>query len=326
MSDGRTRSGKATAEAMTPEQRKERAKAGALKKAELATIPKISYQGELKIGEVVIPCYVLNDGRRVLSGRGLQDALRLVDDAPHGQKAGSRLPRLFENKSIKPYLIKYIEAGHFDPIICYDGKTKINGYEASVLPDICDAILEARKNNKANTQRIAIIAEQCEILVRGFARVGLVALIDEATGYQKEREKNELAKILEAFVAKELQPWLKTFPDDFYKHIFRIYNIPYPPEKVNFRPSFIGGLTNDVVYARLAPELLPELKKEASRLKRKAKLHQFLTSDVGHPKLREHLASLITLLKLSSSPNDFKNKVNLIHPKFNQTIPFDFSE
>lgn len=323
---GRANSGKAAAAAMTPEQRKERAMKGVEKKAELAAMPKISHQGELKIGDILIPCYVLIDGRRVLSGRGLQDALRMVDDVHHSQKAGSRLVRLFDNKSLNPFIIKQLEQGHFSPITCYDGKTKISGYEAAVLTDICDAILEARKNGAIKTSRMQIIAEQCELLVRGFARVGLIALIDEATGFQAQREKDALAKILEAFVAKELQPWLKTFPDEFYKQIFRIYGLKYPPEKQNFRPSFIGGLTNNIVYDRLAPELLPELKHEASKLKRKARLHQFLTSDLGHPRLKEHLASLITLLKLSKTPQEFKEKVDLIHPRFGETLEIDFNQ
>lgn len=325
LESGRSRSGKATSNAMTPEQRTERAKAGAAKRSEIAAAPKIVHQGELKIGDLKIPCYVLDNGRRVLSGRGLQDALRLVDDIPSSQKAGSRLPRLFENKSLIPFLNKHVKMDHLEPITCYEGKSKIHGYDAEILPSICEALLEARQDGKTNTPRISIIAAQCELLVRGFARVGITALIDEATGYQSYREKTALAEILEAFVAKELQPWLKTFPDEYYKNIYRIYNLPYPPKnKTQAKPGFIGKLTNDIVYSRLAPELLPELKKAATKAEKKAKLHQFLTSDIGHPRLREHLASIVTLLKLSKTPEDFKEKVSLIHPRFTENYSFDF--
>jgi hypothetical protein len=292
MMDGRVRSGKATSEAMTPEQRKERARAGAAKKAELAAMPKVTHKGEIMLGNVAMPCFVLNDGRRVLSGRGLQDALKMVDDSiPHTQKSGSRLPRLFENKSLNPYLIKHIEAGHFSPIICLDGAQKISGYEATILSDLCDAVLEARKHGVITTSRLKIVADQCEMLMRGFARVGLIALVDEATGYQATREKDALAKILEAFVAKELRPWMKTFPNAYYEEIFRLYKLPYPPQNnKNWKPSFIGILTNNIVY----------------------------------PKLREHLASIVTLLKLSSTPQDFKEKVDKIHPAFGQTYSMSF--
>jgi hypothetical protein len=48
------------------------------------------------------------------------------------------------------------------------------------------------------------IAKQAEILVRGFAGVGIIALVDEATGYQQDRARDALSRILEAFIAKEL--------------------------------------------------------------------------------------------------------------------------
>lgn len=79
-------------------------------------------------------------------------------------------------------------------------------------------------------------AKQCEILVRGFARVGIIALVDSATGYEKVRARQSLEKILEEFVAKELQKWLKTFPDDFYHEIFRLNRWPYVVSSVR-RPG-----------------------------------------------------------------------------------------
>lgn len=66
---------------------------------------------------------------------------------------------------------------------------KINGFEATILIDICDAFLQARKEINLSTRQ-KIIAEQCEILVRSFAKVGLIALIDEATGYSNNLLKH----------------------------------------------------------------------------------------------------------------------------------------
>lgn len=82
----------------------------------------------------------------------------------------------------------------------------------------------------------------------------------------------------------------------------------------------------NAVYARLAPELLPELKKAASKQEKKAKLHQLLTQDVGHPKLKEHLASVVTLLKLAKDKDDFSRMLDIVHPKLNNTIPLDLGE
>src|SRR5262249_45763036 len=136
--------------------------------------------------------------------------------------------------------------------------TRALGYEATVLADICDAVLEARKAHALTTKQ-EHIAVQCEILVRGFARVGIIALVDEATGYQADRARDSLAKILEAFVTKELRKWVKTFPAEFYQELFRLRGLPYNGSVK--KPQYIGHLTNDLVYSRLAPGVLDELRK-----------------------------------------------------------------
>ena len=123
-------------------------------------------------------------------------------------------------------------------------------------------------------------------------------------------------------MAKEIQPYVKTFPEDYYAELFRLYNLPYPPTgNKSWRPQFFGGITNEVVYARLAPSLIPELKKIASKAQRKAKLHQALTEEIGHPRLREHLASIVAIEKLSKTPKEFIENVNKVHVRFNQTLP-----
>lgn len=75
-------------------------------------------------------------------------------------------------------------------------------------------LFRCEKNIKLSARQ-RIIADQCEILIRGFARVGIVALVDEATGYQYERERFELEKILNAYISDEILKWQLTFTDDF---------------------------------------------------------------------------------------------------------------
>jgi hypothetical protein len=161
--------------------------------------------------------------------------------------------------------------------------------------------------------------------MRGFARVGLVALIDEATGYQNDRNRDELAKILDAFVTRELRPWVSTFPPEFYERLYKLYNLPWPPEKTNARPGFFGHITNNVIYDRLAPSLLPELKAAASKAEKRARLHQFLTEEIGHPALRAHLHSIVTLLRIAKTPEQFFEMVDQAFPKFGTTGQLDFA-
>lgn len=324
---GRAIGGAASRARLTPEERKDAARKAALAKAELSKLPLISHDGDLKIGDIVLPCYVTTNGDRVLSGRALQIALNLTGEERGAP--GDRVARLLAHKTLSRLIVKDKSVDQFQPIKCRfkdNVRKPINGYSAEVLADICEGMLEARRQGLLATERNLQVAAQCEILLRGFARVGLIALIDEATGYQKDRAKDALAKILEAFVAKELQPWVKTFPADYYEQLFRLYSIPFPPEKPQWRPQFFGKITNDVVYDRLAPDLLPELKKAASKAEKKVRLHQWLTNDRGHPKLREHLASIVTLLKISTTPEQFKQLVDQVHPRFGDTYSFDFKE
>lgn len=324
---GKAAGGAARAKALTEEKRREIAMRGVAARRERASLVPITHTGTIKLADFELPCYVTASGERLLSQRALQDALRLVDEEapPSGQQPGSRVDRFLTSKWAKPLIYKDKSPDRFEPVRCvYEGK-KISGYRAEVLADICDAMMEAQAQGLLTTERRKTIAAQCMLLMRGFMRVGIVALVDEATGYQKDREKDALAKILEAFVAKELQPYLKTFPADYYEHLFRLYKLPFPPVgNKSFRPAFFGHITNDVVYSRLAPELLPELKKAASKAERKSKLFQWLSSDIGHPKLREHLASIVSILKLSKTPAEFKANVNMVHPRYGETTSFDF--
>jgi hypothetical protein len=168
-------------------------------------------------------------------------------------------------------------------------------------------------------------AREADILIRGLATVGIVALVDEATGYQEVRKRDALASILEAFVAKELQPWLKTFPNDFYKEMFRLRDLPYDGSVK--RPQYFGNLTNEIVYSRLAPGVLEELKQVTPRDEEgraRHKYHQRLTQNVGYPKLREHLGSVVTLMKLSNGWDEFIAFLNRVHPRWDKTVPMDF--
>lgn len=319
---GRAKGGKARMASLTPEERKANAAAAAKAKAEKKALPKATHFGQLPYGED-IQCFVLNDGRRVISGRGLTSAI--------GMKGrGQGVIRVAEHRLIKAFGDEKLIFAIENPIKFVGKSPKganetSDGYEAHILQEICEALLTARDLGILKTEQDERYAKHAEVLMRGFARVGIVSLIDEATGYQKERDKDALAKILEAFVAKELQPWVSTFPAEYYERLFKLYGVPFPPEKAHFRPSFFGHITNNVIYDRLAPSLLPELKMAASKAEKKAKLHQFLTTDIGHPKLKEHLSSIVTLLRISKSKEDFLAHVDAAFPKFGSTaqLPFD---
>lgn len=324
---GRAIGGKARAEKLTPEQRKAIAAKGVAARKELASLPKATHGSAdhpLKIGDAEIPCYVLEDGTRVLSQRGVLEGLGMGRGTGGG--GGDRLVSFASGKGISPFINNDLLAVIESPVkfVIPQGGSVAYGYPATFLADICDAVLEARKAGALQKQQ-EHIAAQAEILVRGFARVGIIALVDEATGYQKDRARDALAKILEAYVAKELQPWVKTFPLDYYEQMCRLRGLPFPPEG-NTYPPYFGTLTNNVIYDRIAPGLRKELKKQAAKDAKKARLHQRLTSEIGHPKLREHLASVTTVMKLSNDYDDFMGKLDSVHPKFGENLKLELND
>jgi P63C domain len=323
---GASKGGLARAQSLTPQERSESARMAVearwRKAGKLTEVPQATHGSPdrpLRIGDLEIPCYVLADGRRVLVQRGMLSSLDMKQGTA-GRGGGDRLTRFVATKAIAPFISKELADVINSPILFRPTTGGIAyGYEATVLADLCDVVLASRKANKLHHQQVHI-AEQCEILVRGFARVGIIALVDEATGYQVDRARDALAQILEAFVAKELQKWVKTFPADFYQELFRLRGIPYTGSVK--RPQYIGHLTNDLIYDRLAPGVRQELNRlvprdDKGRLRNK--LFQGLTEDIGHPKLREHLASVITLMRGHDNWLAFKKMINRSLPRYGDT-------
>ncbi len=200
---------------------------------------------------------------------------------------------------------------------------KMVGYDAELLPMVAEVYLKMRDDFQSKKKPIphqySHIIQACDILMRGLARVGIVALVDEATGYQDVRDRMALQAILDRFLMKEFAAWARRFPDDFYKEIFRLRNWQWRGMKIN-RPQVVAKYTNDIVYHRLAPGILDELeRKNPKDVKgnRKVKHHQFLTEDVGHPALAQHLYAVIGIMRMADTWEGFKDMLNRAYPKKN---------
>jgi len=172
--------------------------------------------------------------------------------------------------------------GPLKPIIYLSGEREVTGFDASVLPAVCDIWLRARDAGKLQKQQLDK-ALKADILMRGLAHIGVIALVDEATGYQEVRDRLALQAILDKFLRKEFAAWAKRFPDDYYKQLFRLKKLEYE-EISSKRPPMIGKITKDIVYKRLAPMVLDELERlnpKDDDGRRKAHHHRWLTDDVG---------------------------------------------
>ncbi len=289
---------------------------------------------DLKLADVTIPCAIIDygDGKdpiRVLTEHGITKALfgqasgaskRLKTAAKND---GALLPAFLAPGQLEPFITNDLSIGPIlRPIEYVDGKRIVTGYDARILPVICDIWLKAREAGALQKQQLDK-AQKAEILMRALAHVGIIALVDEATGFQNIRAKDALAKILEAFVAKELQPYVKRFPSEFYEEIFRLRGLVYPNSTVK-RPQYFGHITNDIIYRRIAPGVWKELKAKAIKDEKgrlKNKLFQNLTPDIGDPRLQKVITQVVTIMQLSKNWPDFKIKLDRLVPAYNETMP-----
>jgi hypothetical protein len=277
---------------------------------------KATHKGILPIANVKLPAFVLEDGTRVISGRGMTTAIGMKG---RGQGTARIASLLRQKTNANNDLILAIE----NPIVFDSGApVPTQGYEATALVEVCEAVLDAKDAGKLTTQQEQRYADACYLLTRAFAKVGIIALVDEATGYQEVRDRLALQAILDRFLRKELAAWAKRFPDEFYKHIFRLKGWEWKGMSIN-RPQIVGHYTNDLVYERLAPGILEELQgrnPKDERGRRRAKHQQWLTEDVGHPALAQHLYALIGFMRVSSDWEQFYRLVQRAFPKKGSTL------
>jgi len=190
-----------------------------------------------------------------------------------------------------------------------------HGYEAEVLVEVCKAVIRANTAGKLKSQQMNM-AKQAQIILNALAKVGIVALVDEATGYQTDRDPDALQLLVQAYIEKEQREWEKEFPDDFYLSLNKVYGSdPYVSKAsgtmIINKPQHFGNFTRKYVYGPLENgEVLNELERKNPKAEvsgtRKQKFHQFLTKGYGLEKLREQRQEVLTMLKLSDDINDFK--------------------
>jgi len=328
--NAKAKGGRARAEALSPEARKDIARRAANSRWNKG-VPEAMYGSPdrpLQIGGTEIQCFVLDDETRVLTQGSFLEAIgrhRRPNTKP--QTGEERVPAILQGKAIHPFITSEL-LEKSQPVSFRTGSALALGYRAEILPMVCEVYLQAR-DAKALPPNQRHVAVQAEILMRALAHVGIIALVDEATGYQDVRARNALNEILEQFIADELRRWTKMFPDDFYRQMFRLRGWEWKVQSIKQRPGVVGKYTNDLVYQRLAPGVLDELRRKNPSQpggRRKHKHHQWLNEDIGDPKLREHLASVITLMRASSEWTQFKRLIDRALPRFGNTIEMQLDD
>jgi hypothetical protein len=314
--------GKARAEKLSKEDRSSIARSAADArwiKAGKEPIPRATHLGELKIGN--LPCAVLDNGVRILNQAGF---LRAIGRA-RSPKAGTgvlstvdELPFFLQAEALSPFITE--ELRESTKAIFYDTENgRAVGYNAELLPQVCEVYLKFRdhfiQHGRQVPKRYFGIIGACDILMRGLAQVGIIALVDEATGFQYERPRRELEEYLAKFLAEGLRRWVRTFPGDYFKHLCRLKNVPLRPDMK--LPQYFGHLTNDLIWKRIAPGLLKALKERRSeRGSPSNKLHSWTSEELGRPELLLHLGTVVGLMKIHTDYDEFHAQLDKIAPVY----------
>lgn len=295
-------------------------------------IIKATHQGEININGLIISCAVLDDGTRVVSERSIADAIGAAGSGAYWRKrkeGGAIKPRYLYAKFLDKYISEDLSLNLSKSIryIAVNGSEAL-GLQAEILPEICDVWVKADRKG-AIPESSKNTAEKAYILLKGFATVGIIALIDEATGYQDVRVKDALQQIFEKFLLNEAKKYEVTFPLELYKQWFRLNGWEWKPENAQKRPSVIGKWTNKYIYDRMAPGLLKELERKNpknDRGYREYKHFSFLTDEIGEPKLREFFGGLIALAKASTSWKKYISLVERAYPANGDQVELFFDE
>lgn len=316
---GRAKGGVARAKALTSDARKDIAQRAAAARWR-KDVPTATHTGVLKIGDLEIDCAVLDDGRRVLSQRSVNRALGRTHggaDFQRQSEAGGGLPIFLVPKSIQPFISSELRAVVSRPIlfIAERGAALAHGIDAEALPLVSEVWVKAHQAGKLRPNQVPT-AMRAEILLRGLQKVAIISLVDEATGYQYQRPKDELRKILEAYISKELLPWTERFPEEFYQEMFRLRNWKFSSldytQKGPQGPRYAGKLTKELVYKHLPPGILTELERLNPVVKgrRKKHHHRFLSGEIGNPHLEKHVVVVTALMRISPDWQTFMKHFN----------------
>lgn len=311
----KAKGGRARADALTDDQRKEIAKKAA--DARWGSEVEIAKRaGTLDIGDISIPCAVMPDGTRLLSERAIAKAFGAKRGGSHWLRLksapeDSHLPVFLSAGNIKPFINNELAKLLVGRRIyrAKKGATPAHGIEATALPKICNVYLKMRDEGALTAPQLRL-SIQADIINRGLAEIGIVALVDEATGHIEEKKKNEYRELFQAFIRDQMKEYEKEFPRQFTDYLYRLYGLT--PGKNGRHPQFFGSFTRKYIYAPLAESkgaILDMLDEKnpviTAKGGRKYKMFQFLTDSIGLPAFRAHLWQIVGILGSAKNKSEF---------------------
>ena len=278
-------------------------------------IPTALHRGELNIIDISVPCYVLDNGVRVIGRTSATEVLT-------GIRGGGALEKYIAVKALEPFISKDLVLERMVPFRLpeVEGLEKsVKGLPADLFIQICQGFVSALQSHFRQdsphprlTERQQQMAMQASLFLSACANLGLEALIDEATGYQYEREADALQVKLAAFLEGEMRAWEKTFPDELWQEFGRLTGWAGPLSK---RPKYWGKLVMELIYEKLDADVAKWLKENAPAPRHGQNYHQWLSGQFGLRKLIEHIWMVIGMARTCQSMRELRDQVNAQYGK-----------
>ena len=278
-------------------------------------LPTAVHRGSLNIIGMSVPCYVLDNGVRVVGRTSATEVLT-------GIKGGGALEKYIAVRALEPFIPKDLVLERMVPFRLpeVEGLDRaVQGLPADLFIEICQGFVTAleyhfRKDSPHPrlTARQQQMSMQASLFLSACAKVGLEALIDEATGYQYEREADALQIKLAAFLEEDIRKWEKTFPDELWQEFGRLTGWGGQLSK---RPKYWGKLVMELIYEKLDPDIANWLREHAPAPKYGQNYHQWLSGQYGLKKLIEHIWMIIGMARTCESMRELRDKVNALYGK-----------
>lgn len=291
-------------------------------------IMKAVKEGEVILGDMKANCAVLNDKQEttVFSLRTFESVAGIAKQK--GWKTVAEfLPPFMCESSEEKYRNKYLSLSTFSliPFTLKRGG-KALGITVKQTDEVMQGWIDAYHGGKLTKSQVKV-AKHMQAMKNAASVSGFTQVIHEQLGYVDIRKKT-ITKLFNEIFEKKYHPWARQFVIDYYEHIYRLKGKEHEwkslletarPGGMPITPSWLGTVTNDIIYSRLQPPgILDILQKKnpvlpATRM-RARKHHQHLTKDDGIKRLDMHLGRVIMLMQLHTKWAEFHEQLNKFYP------------
>jgi hypothetical protein len=290
-----------------------------------ADLPQACNDGPLQIGDALLIAAVLPNGKRLLAQGTFLKAIgrsRTPKAGTGGLSTGvDGLPFFLQADALKPFITEELKVSTTKILFRLKSGQRAVGYDAMLLPMVCEVYLNYRdaclRDQGKVPKQYQHIIEACYRLTRGLARRGIIALVDDATGYRANQAKEDMLRVIARYLAPNLLTWTRKFPPEFFEEIYRIYGWEYKPGSIK-HPQYVGKLINKYIYEVLPPGVLEAMKQRLPKNEsgnRSARLWQTLSIDTGIPHLDRQITEVYVIMRLSEDKKDLEDKFQAIFGK-----------